>query len=115
MLSPVLLSVFVIEPLPVNVLPVMFATAKLVQVNTVFVTSEVGVKFNWSPLQIVATSGRLLNTGVGLTITLEVVITGVQPLPLAVNVYTTVCGVLVVLSKVSVMVPVDDAALGFRL
>ncbi len=86
MLLPVLVNVFVIGPVPVSVLPVMFATAALVHVKTVLATSLVDVKFSWSPLQMVAVDGRLVNVGVGLTTTLVVWMLVVQPLPLAVNV-----------------------------
>src|SRR5688572_32925362 len=87
------------------VFPVMFAVITLVQVKIAPATSEVGVKFSCAPLQIVSVSGRLVNTGVGFTVTVVAVTDEAHPLPVAVNVYVTTCGVLLVVVKFSVMVP----------
>src|SRR5688500_16208450 len=113
--SPVLIRMSLSTAPVLLVSPLIVASAALVQLNTDPATSEVGVKLNCAPLQIVTAAGTLVRSGVGLTITLEVPTTGAQLLPLTVNVYTTVSGELVLFCKVSAMLPVANGALGLVL
>ncbi|MNC85887.1 hypothetical protein D3C83_15060 [compost metagenome] len=53
-----------------------------------------------------------MNTGVGLTVTVAVVTLAAHPLAFAVNVYTTSSGPLVVLLKLSMIVPLAAATVG---
>jgi hypothetical protein len=111
-LSPVLVIVCVIGPEPVAVEPLILPVLLLVHVKIAPVTSLVGVKFNWSPLQMVDVYGVEVNTGVGLTRTVLVVTLGAHVFAFAVNVYTTSWAVLFVLLKVSVIVPLAAAVVG---
>jgi hypothetical protein len=62
---PVLVRMSVIAPAPAAVSPVMFTWPAAVQLNVAPPTSESGIKFKASPLQIVCVAGTFVKTGVG--------------------------------------------------
>lgn len=108
----VLVSVPLIEPVPLAAIPVTAVVLSLVQLNEVPVTVPVGLTVVIADSEQIVSEAMALTTGLGFTSMAEVLTPSVHPLAVPLILYVTVTGALVVLtSDPAIVLPVPEAGM----